>query len=85
MFFHRILVDLRRAVIAPLPAAILVEAVSYLRRLGVGVVNRGAFVTDPADGVRSERVQEAERIAALMGMHLRSFQGSQLQVCEDLR
>jgi hypothetical protein len=74
LHFHHILVDLRRAVIAPIPEALLVEAMSYLRRLGVGVVNRVAFVTDPADGVRSERAQEAERIAALMGMHLHSFQ-----------
>jgi hypothetical protein len=74
LHFHHIMVDLRRAVIAPIPRAILVEAVRYLHRLGVGVVNRVAVVTDSADGVRSERAQEAERIAALMGMHLRSFQ-----------
>ena len=74
LHFHHILVDLRRAVIAPLPEALLVEAMSYLRRLGVGVVNRIAFVTDPADWIRSGRVQVAERIAALMEMQLRSFQ-----------
>ena len=74
LHFHHILVDLRRAVIEPLPEALLVEAISYLRRQGVGVLNRVALVTDPADVVRSERAQAAERIAALMGVHLRSFQ-----------
>ena len=60
LHFHHVLVDLRHAVIAPLPEALLVEAVSYLSRLGVGVVNRVAFVTDPADGVRWDRVQGAD-------------------------
>jgi hypothetical protein len=71
---HHILIDLRRAVIAPLPEAILVEAMNYLRSLGVGVLNRVAIVIDPADVVRSDRVQVAERIAQLMGMHVRGFQ-----------
>src|SRR5262249_24498252 len=62
---HHILVDLRRAVTPPLPEAVLVEPVSYLHRLGVGVLNRVAFVTDRTDEVRSERVQIAERIAPL--------------------
>ena len=74
LHFHHILIDLRHAVIPPLPEAVLVEAVSYLRRVGVGVLNRVAIVTDPADELRSERVQIAERIALLMEMHLRSFQ-----------
>lgn len=74
LHYHHILVDLRRAVIAPLPEVILVEAVSYLHGLSVGVVNRVAILTDPADEVRSDRVQVAERIAGLMGMHLRGFQ-----------
>ena len=74
LHFHNVLVDLRGATLAPLPEAIMVEAVSYLRRMGLGVVNRIAFVTDPDDEVRTERVQSAECIARLLGMHLRSFQ-----------
>jgi hypothetical protein len=74
LHFHHILVDLRRAAIAPIPEAIVVEGISYLSRLGIGVVNRIAFVTDPADEIRTERARVAERVAALMGMHLRSFQ-----------
>ena len=46
---------------------------SYLSRLGFGVLNKVAFVTDPDDGVRSERVLESERIAAVMGVHVRGF------------
>jgi hypothetical protein len=72
--FHHIVIDLRHAVIPPLPEAILVEAVNYLRRLGIGVLNRVAIVTDPVDEVRSERAEVAERIALHMGMQVRSFQ-----------
>jgi hypothetical protein len=65
--------DLRRATVPPLPEVILVEAVSYLQRVGIGVANRVAFVADPADSVRQERLAVAERIAAVMGMKLRCF------------
>jgi hypothetical protein len=71
---HHVLLDVRGAVVGPLPEPLLVEAASYLRRLGLGVLNRVAIVTDPADEVRSERAQIAERIATQLGMHVRSFQ-----------
>jgi hypothetical protein len=73
LHFHPILMDLRRATVPPLPEAILVEAVSYLQRAGIGVANRVAIVADPADQVRRERLEVAERIAAMMGMQLRCF------------
>jgi hypothetical protein len=72
--YHHILVDLRHAVIPPLPEAVLVESARYLRDLGLGVLNRIAIVTDPADELRTEPVAVAERIALLLGMHLRGFQ-----------
>lgn len=74
LHFHHLLVDLRRAVIPPLPELILVEAVRYLHGLGVGVLNRVAIVTDPADEVRSERVRIAELIGRQMEMQFRGFQ-----------
>jgi hypothetical protein len=74
LHYHNILVDLRHAVIAPLAEDLLVEAMSYLRDLGLGVLNRIAFVTAPADEARSKRVQTAERIALLLGMRVRGFQ-----------
>ena len=74
LHYHHVLVDLRGATLAPLPEAILVEATSYLRRMRLGVWNRIAVVTDPADEARTGRVRSAERIAQLLEMHLRSFQ-----------
>ena len=52
----------------------MVDAASYLRRMGFGVSNRVAFVTDPDDEVRTDRVHSAERIAQMLEMHFRSFQ-----------
>jgi hypothetical protein len=69
-----VLVDLRGATLPPLPEAVMVEALSYLRRTGLGVENRVAFVTDPDDEVRTGRVQGAGRIARLLEMDLRGFQ-----------
>src|SRR3954469_24461595 len=74
LHFYHVLVDLRGATLAPLPEPILVEALSYLRQVGLGVVNRIAFVSDPDDEVRTERGQSAEGLTPLLGMHLRSFQ-----------
>src|SRR5262245_14861435 len=74
LHYHHILVDLRRAAIPPLPEVVLVEAVRYLHGLRIGVLNRVAIVTDPADEVRSERVRIAELIAREMEMQLRGFQ-----------
>ena len=70
---HHILLDLRHAVIGPLPEAILHQAVSDLRALGIGVLNRVAIVTDQDDEIRTERVLVAEQIATLQGMHIRGF------------
>ena len=49
---HHVLVDLRRATIPPLPEALLARRPGRLRRRGLGVKNKIAVVTDPADGVR---------------------------------
>ena len=70
---HHVLFDLRRATIPPLPEIILVQALEHLRRQGLGVANKVAVVTDPADKVRSDRADAFEAIAAHMLMHVRGF------------
>ena len=70
---QHVLVDLRRATIPPLPEALLARALEHLRRLGLGVKNKVAVVTDPGDGVRTDRADAAEAVAAHMLMHVRSF------------
>jgi hypothetical protein len=70
---HHVLFDLRGATLPPLPEAVLIEAISYLASKGVGEVNKLAIVVDPADPVRPDRMQVAERIATLMGLHIRGF------------
>jgi hypothetical protein len=37
------------------------------------VKNKVAVVTDPGDGVRTDRADAAEAVAALLRMHVRSF------------
>jgi hypothetical protein len=68
-----VLIDLRRATIPPLPEAHLARALEHLRRLGLGVENKVAVVTDPGDGVRTDRADAAEAVAALLRMQVRSF------------
>jgi hypothetical protein len=68
-----VLVDLRRATIPPLPEAFLARALEQLRRRGLGVKNKVAVVTDPGDGVRTDRADAAEAVAALLRMQVRSF------------
>ena len=70
---HHVLVDLRRATIPPLPEALLARALEQLRRRGLGVKNRVAVVTDPTDGVRTDRADAAEAVAAFLQMQVRSF------------
>ncbi len=70
---HHVLVDLRHATIPPLPEALLARALQHLRRLGLGVKNKVAVVTDPADGVRTDRADGAEAVAAFLQMQVRSF------------
>jgi hypothetical protein len=70
---HHVLVDLRRATIPPLPEALLARALEHLSRLGLGVKNKVAVVTDPADEVRTDRADAAEVVAALLQMQVRSF------------
>jgi hypothetical protein len=70
---HHVLVDLRRATIPPLPEALLARALEHLRRRGLGVKNKVAVVTDPADGVRTDRADAAEAVAAFLRMQVRSF------------
>src|SRR4051812_790330 len=74
LHYDHVLVDLRGAPLPPLPEAIMVEVMSYLRRMNLGVLNRTAFVTDPDDKTRTERVHSAEGIAQLLGMHMRGFE-----------
>ena len=70
---HHVLFDLRYAAIPPLPDAILVEAMEYLRRLGLGIANKLAIVVDSDDATRTIRALACERIAEHMGMSLRGF------------
>ena len=70
---HHVLVDLRRASIPPLPEATLARALEHLRRRGLGVKNKVAVVTDPGDGVRTDRADAAEAVAAFLRMQVRSF------------
>jgi hypothetical protein len=70
---HHVLVDLRRASIPPLPEAALARALEHLRRLDLGVKNKVAIVTDPADEVRGDRADAAEAVAAFLQMQVRSF------------
>jgi hypothetical protein len=70
---HHVLVDLRRATIPPLPEALLARALEHLRRQGLGVKNKVAVVTGPADAARTDRVDAAEAVAAFLRMQVRSF------------
>jgi len=70
---HHVLFDLRGATFGPLPEALLIEAVGELRRRRIGVANRLAILADPADVVRLDRIQSAEEIAELEGLHIRGF------------
>jgi hypothetical protein len=68
-----VLFDLRRATIPPLAEVHLARALEHLRRRGLGVKNKVAVVTDPGDGVRTDRADAAEAVAALLLMQVRSF------------
>jgi hypothetical protein len=68
-----VLVDLRHATVPPLPEAILARALEHLRRRGLGVENKIAVVTDPADRDRTDRANAAEAVAAFLRMQVRSF------------
>ncbi len=70
---HHVLVNLRRASIPPLPEATLARALEHMRRWGLGVKNKVAVVTDPADEVRTDRADAAEAVAAFLRMQVRSF------------
>ena len=70
---QHVLVELRRATIPPLPEALLARALEHLRRLGLGVKNKVAIVTDPADRDRTDRADAAEAVAAFLQMQVRSF------------
>jgi hypothetical protein len=70
---HHVLFDLRHATIPPLPEATLVQALSELQRLGLGVLNRLAIVIDRDDAARTLRLVALEQIAATMAMRLRGF------------
>ena len=70
---HPVLIDLRRATIPPLAEAVLARALEHLRRRGLGVTNKVAVVTDPADRVRTDRADAVEAVAAHRLMHVRSF------------
>jgi hypothetical protein len=70
---HPVLIDLRRATIPPLAEAVLAQALEELRRRGLGMENKVAVVTDPGDGIRTDRADAAEAVAAHMLMHVRSF------------
>jgi hypothetical protein len=70
---HDVVVDLRRAVLPPLPEPVLGEALECLRRAGLGVRNRVAVVISPHDLERLGRMRRIERIAGSLGMALGMF------------
>jgi hypothetical protein len=70
---HPLLLDLRHAGGAQLPEVLLVEAMSYLRGLGLGRVNKVALVVNRDDRERRDRAEVLERIALAMEMHVHSF------------
>jgi hypothetical protein len=45
----------------------------HMRRQGLGVKNKVAVVTDPADEVRADRADAAEAVGAFLRMQVRSF------------
>lgn len=70
---HHVLVDLRRASVPPLPEATLARALEHMRQLGLGVKNKVAIVTDPADEVPGDRADAAEAVAAFLQLQVRGF------------
>ena len=68
-----IVIDVRTAVLPPLPRMLLVQAMAYLYAQGLGRVNKVALVVDRDDHERRDRAAEIERIAGAMMMRLRSF------------
>jgi hypothetical protein len=70
---HDVVVDLRRAVLPPLPEPVLGEALESLRRAGLGVRNRVAVVISPHDLERLGRMRPIERIAGDREMALGMF------------
>jgi hypothetical protein len=71
--FHHVLIDLRHAVIPPLPEAVLIEALEHLRRRGLGVLNRVAIAIDRDDAARTLRLLALEQIAGHMRPAVRGF------------
>jgi hypothetical protein len=71
--YHHVLFDLRHATIGPLPEALLVEAVGYMRSKGLGRLNKVGLVVDRDDQHRRDRAAVLERIAQVMQMQLRTF------------
>jgi hypothetical protein len=70
---HHVLIDLRHAIVPPLPEAVLIEALEHLRRRGLGISNRLAVVIDRDDAARTLRLVALEQIAATMALNLRGF------------
>jgi hypothetical protein len=68
-----IVIDVRTAVLPPLPKMLLVQAMAYLYAQGLGRQNRVALVCDRNDHERRDRAAEIERIAQAMEMRVRSF------------
>jgi hypothetical protein len=72
--YHQVLFDLRHATIGPLPEALLVEAMGYMRSKGLGRLNKVAVVVDRDDQERRDRTAVLERIALVMEMQFRTFE-----------
>jgi hypothetical protein len=68
-----IVIDVRTAVLPPIPRLLLVQAMAYLYAQGLGRQSRVALVCDRDDHERRDRAAEIERIALAMEMNLRSF------------
>jgi hypothetical protein len=68
-----VLLHLRYAAIPPLSEAALAQALSELKRRGLGVENKLAIIVDRDDEARVVRALACERIAEQMGMRVRGF------------
>lgn len=70
---HNLLIDLRNAMVSPVPESALSEALTYMHDLGFGVQNKVAVLSSIDDTIRTERMQTAINIGTLLGMDVEHF------------
>jgi hypothetical protein len=71
--FHPLLLDLRAAVLRPLPPVLLIQAMAYLSDKGLGRKNKVALIVNRDDQERTDRAVTIARIAQAMEMTVQSF------------